>query len=193
MMALFTGFGPFGKVQYNPSSDLAETLAERIPDSAAHVFKTSYSAVDMELPEVLERHRPRWVLMFGLAPRADRVRIERLARNTLAAHTPDIENRVAQGVINPNGDDLKSTLPIEALLSAFQMEGIQATASDNAGGYVCNYAFYRMQELADDSSASVRHSGFIHIPPAGRYKRVHGRPLSIEAIAKGIALLLRGH
>ena len=55
----------------------------------AHVFATSYAAVERELPALIARHKPDALLMFGLAPRAKLLRVETRARNALAL-LPDV-------------------------------------------------------------------------------------------------------
>jgi hypothetical protein len=70
---LITGFGPFPGAPFNPTAPLVEQLARRrtpvLPHvrRVAHVFPTSYQAVDRELPALLARERPDALIMFGLA------------------------------------------------------------------------------------------------------------------------------
>src|SRR5262245_56415398 len=95
---LVTGFGPFPGAPFNPTGPLVEKLGRiRRPMLAdvkivPHVFRTSYAAVDHELPRLIARHKPDALLMFGLAPRAKTLRIETRARNALTSF-PDISGR----------------------------------------------------------------------------------------------------
>src|SRR5260370_1359611 len=74
---LITGFGPFPGAPFNPTAALAKSLAQRRRpalsgiDRIAHVFPTSYAAVERELPDLIDRHPPDLVPLFGLAPRAN--------------------------------------------------------------------------------------------------------------------------
>src|SRR5438105_3028909 len=92
---LLTGFGPFPGAPYNPTGALVRALARsRCPAFAgvrriAHVFPTSYAAVDRELPALLTREAPDVILMFGLATRTRQLRIETRARNAVSLRTPD--------------------------------------------------------------------------------------------------------
>ena len=87
---LLTGFGPFPGAPTNPTGPLVMELARRRHPAyagvrrIAHVFQTSYDAVDRELP-VLPRAgaNPTHLLMFGLASRTRHLRIETRARNAL--------------------------------------------------------------------------------------------------------------
>lgn len=96
---LVTGFGPFPGAPFNPTGPLVEKLLRlRRPAFAdanliGHVFRTSYAAVDAELPALLKRHRPDVVLMFGLAARTPFLRIETCARNARTVLLPDAEGR----------------------------------------------------------------------------------------------------
>ena len=93
---LVTGFGPFPGAPFNPTTPLVKRLARlRRPGLAdvrivGHVFPTSYAAVERELPALIARHKPDALLMFGLATRAKRLRIETRARNALAL-LPDVK------------------------------------------------------------------------------------------------------
>ena len=62
MNILLTGFGPFPGAPYNPTGRLVEKLARSRQlagvQRAAHVFRTSYEAVDRELPLLLMRDKP---------------------------------------------------------------------------------------------------------------------------------------
>ena len=85
---LVTGFGPFPGAPFNPTGPLVQRLARmRRPALAdtkivAHIFPTSYAAVDSDLPRLLAKHKPHALLMFGLAPRAHALRIETRAHNS---------------------------------------------------------------------------------------------------------------
>src|SRR5438045_1839697 len=93
---LITGFGRFPGAPFNPSGPLALALAKRrrlaFADvhRAVHIFETSYTAVDRDLPKLLTQHKPDIVLMFGLAARTPFVRVETRARNAMSILFPDV-------------------------------------------------------------------------------------------------------
>ena len=105
---LVTGFGPFPGAPFNPTGPLVKRLARtRRPALAdfkivAHVFPTSYAAVDRELPRLIAKYRPNAILMFGLAPRAKTIRIETHAHNTVAL-LPDVGGAARAVKIAPGG------------------------------------------------------------------------------------------
>src|ERR1700719_1889149 len=92
---LITGFGPFPGAPINPTGPLVIELARRRSPALrhirriAHVFPTSYAAVDRELPELLARERPDVLVMFGLASRRRLIRVETRARNALTGAVAD--------------------------------------------------------------------------------------------------------
>ena len=72
---LITGFGPFPGAPFNPTMKLVERLMHlRRPafddvELSSHIFHVTYATVDRELPQLLKKHRPHALLMFGLADR----------------------------------------------------------------------------------------------------------------------------
>src|SRR6478752_8813852 len=101
---LITGFGAFPGAPFNPTQPLvARLLRLRRPafdevELSGHIFPVTYKAVDRELPELLKKHRPQALLMFGLASRTTHVRIETRARNAVTMLWPDAEHaRVRKG------------------------------------------------------------------------------------------------
>jgi pyroglutamyl-peptidase len=165
---LITGFGPFPGAPFNPSGGLALALAKkRRPELArvrrvTHVFETSYTAVDRDLPKLLARHEPDIVLMFGLAARTPFVRIETRARNTASMLVPDVDGRVLrESAIVPNAPaSLRGRAPFARLLGVARSAHAAARVSHDAGDYLCNYTYWRALE-ASRSGTLVQ---FVHIP-----------------------------
>src|SRR3954471_19907114 len=95
---LITGFGPFPGAPYNPTMPLvARLLRLRRPaftdvELFGHIFPVTYRAVDRDLPQLLFRHRPHALLMFGLATRTRHLRIETRARNAVTMLWPDADH-----------------------------------------------------------------------------------------------------
>lgn len=168
---LITGFGPYPGARSNPSGPLALRLARRqrpaFADAQriAHVFPTSYAAVDRELPELIARHRPGAIVMFGLAPGSRHVRIEMQARNAMSRLIPDIDGVVPRRrAIRPGAPArLSGRAPTMRLLAAARLAGVKAVLSRNAGRYLCNYLYWRAIEATAERDIS-RLVVFVHIP-----------------------------
>lgn len=181
---LLTGFGPFPGAPFNPTGPLVTELARRrvlglrLIRRVAHVFPTSYEAVDRELPGLLARARPDVLVMFGLAPRRRQISIETRARNALTCVVPDASGHLpAASLIAPGARAaLSLRSPAQRLVAAVRAAGMSAALSDDAGSYLCNYLCWRAGEAAERNGVP-RLVAFVHVPnvhatnvhvPAGR-------------------------
>jgi pyroglutamyl-peptidase len=171
---LLTGFGPFPGAPFNPTIALVKRLLRlRRPalDDVAltgHIFHVTYQTVDRELPELLARHRPDALLMFGLAGRTSYLRIETRARNAVTMLWPDADHaRARKGAIARDADAMMLGPHTARLLRVARLTGIDARASRDAGSYLCNYLSWRAIEAtrAKDGPALA---AFVHVPPVPR-------------------------
>ena len=165
---LLTGFGPFPGAPVNPTGPLIRALKRKLRSHPnvqvdTHVFRTTYAAVDRDLPRLLAKSKPHALLMFGLANRSRGLRVETQARNRIARH-PD-----ATGVVptaRKIADGAPKTMPIRApkatLLRAAKSGALPARLSVNAGDYLCNYVYWRALEAAKRGGPS--RAVFIHVP-----------------------------
>jgi len=196
---LLVGFGPFPGAPFNPSADLAKALARRRRPALAgiqlvpHVLKTTYAAVDLQLPGLLAL-KSDIVLMFGLAGRRRHLCIETRARNAVSVLFPDASGyRPRRSVIVPGKPTaLRGTAPFHNLLGALRRYPIPARLSRDAGRYLCNYIYWRALERAAKGHPLVQ---FVHIPPLRRNparKRRRDRHLAslADVIRAGESLLI---
>src|ERR1700687_2192099 len=109
LTVLITGFGPFPGAPFNPTAALAKRLARRRRPALseivriAHVFPTSYAAVEREVPHLTARPRPDLMLLFGLAPRTPHLRIETRARNRRSTLFADVDGMHPSMAIRAGG------------------------------------------------------------------------------------------
>jgi pyroglutamyl-peptidase len=171
---LITGFGPFPGAPFNPTMALvARLLRLRRPalgdvELTGHIFPVTYQAVDRELPELLEQHRPHALLMFGLASRTPYVRIENRARNAITTLWPDADHaRARKGSIAPDAGARMFGPHTAKLLRAALGTGVDVRASRDAGSYLCNYLSWRAIEATRNADGPVL-ATFVHIPPVAR-------------------------
>jgi pyroglutamyl-peptidase len=166
---LITGFSPFPGAPANPTAALAMRLARagrrRGIDCVAHVFATTYAAVDRELPRLIAAHRPDAILMLGLAARRRHVSIEVFARNRMSVWLPD-----AGGVVPPRAAiaagasaATRGRAEFSRLLAAARATQVRTLLSRDAGNYLCNYVYWRALEAAA-TPAGPRRAVFIHVP-----------------------------
>ena len=171
LKVLITGFGPFPGMPVNPTGPLVEKLAtldRRAFDGikrTAHIFETSYAAVDRELPDLIARHRPDVLLMFGVAGRTRSIRIETLARNNRSTAIPDATGAYAGTAQIAPDAPATAALPTaaKAMFAAVKLAGLPVTVSKDAGGYLCNYLCWRAAKQAA-APGGPRIAAFVHVP-----------------------------
>jgi pyroglutamyl-peptidase len=195
---LITGFRPFPGAPYNPTEKLVERLLRlRRPafeniERIGHVFPVTYAAIDRELPELIVRHRPDALLMFGLATRTPFIRIETRARNAVTQIWPDAAHTAVRSrMIVPGTASTRRFGPhTQRLLRAARATGIDARASLNAGAYLCNYLSWRAIEATRIPGGS-RLAAFIHVPlvPRDAWSCRYGMTLE-NLVETGEALLV---
>jgi pyroglutamyl-peptidase len=197
MNILLTGFGPFPGAPFNPTGRLAEKLARSRHLARAgvrrtsHVFRTSYEAVDRELPALLKRTKPDVLVMFGLAARTRHIRIETRARNASSRVVPDAGGRRPRaGTIAPGGaPSLALRIPAQRLVKAARSAGVNAALSRDAGRYLCNYLCWRATEAAARPDGP-KVAAFVHVPKV-RGKGSPRAPLTFEELVRaGEAIVL---
>jgi pyroglutamyl-peptidase len=174
LTVLLTGFGPFPGAPFNPTAGLAQRLAaRRRPGFAdvrriAHVFETSYAAVERELPALVKRVRPDVVLLFGVATRSKYLRIETRARNARSPLFPDVAGDRPRAGIIALGEPVTrmGRAPQRALLAAVRAQRLPVRLSHSAGRYLCNFAYWRA--LAATAGSHALLVQFIHVPTVRR-------------------------
>jgi pyroglutamyl-peptidase len=200
MRVVLAGFGPFPGAPSNPSSALAQALARRRRPAldglvrTAHVFPTSYASVDRDLPKLFAE-KPDIVLIFGLAGRRRQICIETRARNVVSTVFPDASgHRLSLGIIEPGGPGARrGQAPFAWLLGAMRGSSLAARLSRDAGGYLCNYAYWRALERAHNGRPLVQ---FVHIPALARSalprrrRRKHRSPSLAQLVGATERLLI---
>src|SRR5262245_45018760 len=192
---LITGFGPFPGAPFNPTGLLVQRLGTRRRPALAdvnritHVFRTSYAAVDAELPALLARHRPDVLLLFGLAARTPYLRVETLARNAVSATVPDVGGRVLRTASIRAGAPvcLNGRAPFRRLAQAAGSAGVPVRLSRDAGSYLCNYLYWSALEHDKPSRVVFVHVPLVQRPGGGRRK---GKLALDDLVRAGEAILL---
>jgi pyroglutamyl-peptidase len=172
---LVTGFGRFPGAAVNPTEAIVRDLMKRRRPAVAgvrlvgHAFPTTWDAVDRDLPALLTREMPDAIVMLGVATRSDRVRLELVARNRRTVLLPDAGGTRGDVTrIEPGAPFFsRGRCPAPRLHAALRAAGIDAVLSRNAGGYLCNYAYWRALE-ATKAPGGPRLVVFVHVPPLHR-------------------------
>jgi pyroglutamyl-peptidase len=184
---LLTGFGPFPGAPENVSKWLVEALANAIPPSrlgcALHreVLPTEWAEVSQRGPDLLDRHKPRLVLHFGLNRRARGFRIERSAHNLVEAR-PDARGALPEGgcILERGRARLDTPIPAKKLAEHLQRNGLPAATSRSPGGYLCNFLYYLSLDWAAKQEDRC-HVCFVHLPPGPD----QGGPLTEVELLRG--------
>jgi pyroglutamyl-peptidase len=188
LTVLLTGFGPFPGAPFNPTAGLAKRLAARRRPAfvdvrrVAHVFQTSYAAVERELPALLKRVRPDVILLFGVATRTKYLRIEMRARNARSPLFPDAAgDRPGSATIDLGAPVTRAgRAPQRALLAAIRAQRLPVRFSHSAGRYLCNFAYWRALTLTHGGNAPLVQ--FIHVPTV---RRVPMHPAAQRRLTSG--------
>ena len=140
------------------------------------VLDVSFQAVD-EFIEELQPNELDALLMIGVAPKAEKMKIELIARNVVS-RTPDVRNEVhgPAPVSFTSSGSLAGSLWRSPELFA---ETEDWEPSVDAGDYLCNFVYHRAL-----SSYPDKRVGFLHVPPVesmplDRQQDVLGRILEL--------------
>ncbi|MDP1781118.1 MAG: pyroglutamyl-peptidase I [Hydrogenophaga sp.] len=191
---LLTGFDAFGGASLNPSWLAVKELHGRQilgHTVVAAQLPTVFDASLKELNALLKQHRPALVVCVGQAGGRKAISLERVAINVNDA--PIADNAGGQPVdtpVKPGAPAAHFTsLPIKAMLTALQTEGIAVEVSQTAGTFVCNHVFYGlMHELATRRALKHTRGGFVHVP----WLPEQGTPsMPLEDIVRGLRLAVR--
>jgi pyroglutamyl-peptidase len=194
MTVLVTGFGPFGEVSRNPS----ELIAAELDDTqvagekvVGRVLPVSAARTPTAVREAIAELDPSLVVLLGVAPGRAALAAERVALNVFDFQDPDNDGEQPIDVpIRPEGPAAYfSTLPLRAIVQAWQEAGIPGYVSDTAGTYLCNAAMYSALDLCLGTPA-----GFVHIPslPEEAAKKNPPAPsMTLETMTEGVRIAIR--
>ena len=193
LTALVTGFGPFASVERNPSeliaSELDGTDLAGTP-VVGRVLPVSAERTPLAVRETIAEVGPSLVLLLGVAAGRSALAAERIAVNVLDFDQPD--NDGAQPVdvpIHAGGPAAYfSTLPVRAIVQAWQAAGIPGYVSDTAGTYLCNAALYSALDTLNGVPA-----GFVHLPslPDEAARQRPPQPsMTLETMLEGVRIAL---
>lgn len=152
---LITGFTAFSQFAVNPSALLAEGSGRPFV-----LLEVAYAAVDLFV-STLELNTIDRVVLMGVAGTSSTFRLETLAQNRID-RAADVRGHV------PPSDFIDANAPIALLGTLWPAHWLasppaHAVISDDAGGYLCNYLYFRM--LLRFPNTSI---GFLHVPPTDK-------------------------
>lgn len=173
-----TGFGKFGDVETNPTSEVLEYIRgegislapEYCVKECIDVLHVSKKGID-EYFDTVHVSSNNISIHFGINSRSTCFNMERYAYNNMDFRIPDMcgdepkMQCIDEGLIL---DYPRSTgFDLDDLINILQKEGFNVAISDDPGRYCCNYIYYKSLLRQDniESKKGEKRSIFIHVPP----------------------------
>lgn len=143
-MLLIYGFGPFDSYSSNISQQIVSRLP-RLPNCETIVFDVTFNR--QMFVDAFERLNPTHILGLGQTARGEKLRVERIAKNSMAER----------------GGEVLPIVPGAApkTLSWCLPEDERCEVGDDAGHYVCNFSMWTADEWIRQRNGV---SAFVHIP-----------------------------
>jgi pyroglutamyl-peptidase len=174
---LLTGFGPFAKVERNPSEQIVEALGgSRVDghDVLGRILPVSAAQTPAAVRTAIAETTPALAFLLGVAPGRAALTIERMAVNVFDFEDPDNDGEQPVDIpIEPDGPVAYfATLPVRRIVEAWRAAGIPGALSNTAGTYLCNAAMYSALHATADERLPA---GFVHLPSLP--EEVAGQPV----------------
>lgn len=179
---LVTGFEPFGGGDDNPSWRVAMALAEDPPpgiELASAILPVTWGGAWPALRGALEATSPDVVLLLGQSGKRPMVTVERFALNFGQGRIADNDGVAREpGPLVEGGPlALAATLDVDACVAAMAGAGVPASASHDAGAFLCNAVLYHALHGAPPG----RRAGFVHLPMLPGQKGASDAEPTLEA------------
>lgn len=194
---LLTAFEPFDDTDLNSSLEALRRLIRRDRGAVREhlVLPVRYGDDAVLVEQSLRRRTPRAVLHLGQGHGAA-VSVERIGINLRVDRVGD---RVVHRAILPGAPAAyRSTIPVDAIVTALVDAGIPVADSAYAGAYLCNHVLYRTLHYAAIHRLHIP-IGFIHLPllPAQAGRRRPRAPaleldIMVAALEQAIGVILGG-
>ena len=146
MKILVTGFDPFGGETVNPALLAVKQLPPVIADAEIITAEvpTVFGEAGARVAAIIAEQQPDAVVCVGQAGGSECLTSERVAINLIDAVIADNAGQqpVDEPVVADGPAAYFATLPVKAMVTAANAEGVPASLSYSAGSYVCNYLMY---------------------------------------------------
>ena len=187
MRVVVTGYGAFMGITDNPSSNLAQKLAEQGVKGAIVEYRrldVNHAAVNDFIAE-MKKSPPDVILSMGVSSHSQ---VEERPENKVGGGVDGDDKPIRPGVVRTGGrDELPSDLPLDAINQALGVFGadrvVGSSASDpnyqpDRSAYLCNYLGYSLADAFGASKATT--AGFVHITAGTPADQMH---VLLEAVA----------
>ena len=162
---IITGFGAFPGMPDNPSSRLVKRLAvdqsfvRRGLKVETKLLPVSYSAA-REAIASFALQAPRVLLMFGVAGKARKIRLEVMGINRASPIHRDARGMLPHPVLQPSKAGRLHAKGAELAVEALRICNPRIIRSRNAGRYLCNALLFHALDQCPAGTLVL----FVHIP-----------------------------
>jgi pyrrolidone-carboxylate peptidase len=187
LRVVVTGYGAFMGITDNPSSNLAQKLAEQGLKGAIVEYRrleVNHTAVNDFIAE-MKKSPPDVILSMGVSSHSQ---VEERPENTVGGGVDGDNKPITPGVVRAGGQaELKTDLPLDAIHPALEPFGaarvVGSSASDphyqpDRSAYLCNYLGYNLADSFGQSAKTT--AGFVHITAETPVDQMHAL---LEAVA----------
>lgn len=183
MKILVTGFDPFGGETVNPALLAVKQLPPVIAGAEIITAEvpTVFGEAGARVAAIIAEQQPDAVVCVGQAGGSACLTPERVAINLIDAVIADNAGQqpVDEPVVADGPAAYFATLPVKAMVTAANAEGVPASLSYSAGSYVCNYLMYSVLHYLATGGVSgaggaggagvavpdgLVRAGFVHVP-----------------------------
>ena len=164
---LITAFEAFNQDEENPTESILALIpdflynAKVIKKTLPVVYGDAFNAIEA----LIEKEKPKVILMLGLAAGRTHISLERIAINCVDAKIPDNKGIIISNtkIIETGEDGFMTNLPLDILMKRLRQKKLPVSISNTAGTYVCNQLMYQvLHKIKQEKLASL--AGFIHVP-----------------------------
>jgi pyroglutamyl-peptidase len=170
-----TGFGEFGAVKSNPTSEILEFLSSGgplVPDDCVKeridILHVSTHHIDKYFDEVHLSHN-NITIHLGVNSKATNFQLEQFAHNNMTFRIPDVKGFQPE---NEQIDDSQildnvecTSFLVHDACATLKEEGFDVGVSDDPGRYCCNYIYYKSLRRQMKQSPEKKRAIFVHVPP----------------------------
>ena len=187
MHILMTAFGPFRELKRNPSEMVLEHARRHghFDDCMVEwvVLPVTFRAVENFVGGILPGSYD-VIIHTGVAVGSLRLQIELHACNRVKGR--DVDGVALEGVIEEKGPAVLTSPLASHVRAGCQARGIALDASEDAGGYLCNYIYYKsLRRLGPHSGIAFLHlADFVSNPAASSLEAQAGLLVKLTEIMR---------
>jgi pyroglutamyl-peptidase len=191
-VVLITGFKPFDVYDVNPSEIVALQLNNTIIENVTikgFVLPVNYTTAPAKMKQLITRFHPKVIISLGLAGKADKILIEKMAVNLRI--NPDVKfPLLTLKRINTSGPWIQlATYDVPTIIENIEKKNISVEQSYSAGIYLCNAILYETLYYQKETGQSIP-TGFIHLP---QLDTQHPQGMSLETMIQAVTAAVSAH